>query len=222
MRACVPVLASLALLRAAPVTIRNDVPRVDSSGNIISAGDGCISYHPDLQRYYLFGAHYQPCAEPNTDCYAGAGGLRPCQQHQKVPAGSCCGWRNATIAAWSSPDLVTWDLEGLNVLPILTSNASAYSSEYMAVFEPCGVFNRETGFWSLFFLRDGYVLARAVARTAAGPFNVLQWDVPIPGMSRIVDFYFWQNATTGALIMKHNSEAGGEYAVTFSDDCECA
>ena len=37
-------------------------------------------------------------------------------------------------------------------------------------------------------------------------------------MDRIVDFYFWQNASTGDLIMKHNSESAGEYAVTFSDD----
>lgn len=88
----------------------------------------------------------------------------------------------------------------------------------MAVFEPCGVFNRNTGFWTLFFLRDGYVLASAVARTASGPFDVLQWTVPVPGMSQIVDFYFWQNATNGDLLMKHNSEAGGEYAVTWSED----
>jgi hypothetical protein len=37
-------------------------------------------------------------------------------------------------------------------------------------------------------------------------------------MSQIVDFYFWQNASTGELLMKHNSDAGGEYATTFSDD----
>ncbi len=69
----------------------------------------------------------------------------------------------------------------------------------------------------LYFLRDGYTLASAVARTAAGPFNVVQWQVPVPGMSRIVDHYYWQDASTGALIMKHNGN-GGEYAVTFSSD----
>ena len=137
----VTTISALLLLLAAnavPVTLRNDVPRVDNTGNIISAGDGCISYHPDEQLYYLFGAHYQPCHEPNTDCYAGADGLKPCQTHEKVDAGLCCGWRNATIAAWSSPDLSAWTLEGLNILPVLTSNSSVYSSEYMAIFEPCG------------------------------------------------------------------------------------
>jgi hypothetical protein len=211
-------LISFECCKADVVTIRNDVPRYDTDGNIVSAGDGCLSYHPDEQRYYLFGAHYQPCSEPNNDCYAGSGGFDQCKQHKKFDSAHCCGWRNATIAAWSSSDLVTWELEGLNILPVLTSNLSTYSSEYMAVFEPCGVYNRKTGFWNLFFLRDGYHLARAVARTAAGPFDVLQWTVPVPGMSEIVDFYFWQNASTGDLIMKHNSEVGGEFAVTFSDD----
>ena len=203
---------------AAVVTISNSVPRRDTDGDIISAGDGCISYHPDEQRYYLFGAHYQPCAEPDNRCYAGDNGLAPCQKHQKVAAGQCCGWRNATIASWSSPDLVTWTKEGLDILPLLSNPNTTMSSEYMAVFEPCGVFNRKTGFWVLYFLRDGYVLANAVARTAAGPFDVLQWTVPVPFMTQVVDFYFWQNATNGDLIMKHNSEGAGEYAATFSDD----
>ena len=215
-----PLLLSLlccaAAARAAVVTLSNSVPRRDTDGDIISAGDGCISYHPDEQLYYIFGAHYQNCAEPDDRCYAGDNGLAPCQQHQKVPAGQCCGWRNATIASWSSPDLVTWTKQGLDILPLL-SGGSTMSSEYMAVFEPCGVFNRKTGFWVLYFLRDGYILANAVARTAAGPFDVLQWEVPVPEMTRIVDFYFWQSASTGELIMKHNSGAAGEYGVTFSD-----
>ena len=216
-RAFVAALCAASAAHAAAVTISNIEPRRDTDGDIISAGDGCISYHPDEQLYYLFGAHYQPCAEPDNRCYAGDNGLAPCQKHQKVPAGQCCGWRNATIASWSSPDLVTWTKEGLDILPLL-SGGSTMSSEYMAVFEPCGVFNRKTGFWVLYFLRDGYVLANAVARTAAGPFDVLQWTVPVPFMTQVVDFYFWQNATNGDLIMKHNSEGAGEYAVTLSDD----
>ena len=216
-------LVALALYGAfafgAVVEISNNTPRRDTDGDIISAGDGGISYQPDEQLYYLFGARYQPCAEPNNDCYAGMGGhLATCQQHQKTAAGICCGWRNTTIASWSSPDLVTWTKQGLNILPILTSNSSVYSSEYMAVFEPVGVYNRKTGFWMLFFLHDGYELGSAIARTAAGPFDILQWNVPVPGMRFVVDFYFWQNATNGDLIMKHNTEAGGEFAVTFSDD----
>ena len=207
----------LLMILAHAATISNVTPRRDTDGDIISAGDGCVSYHPDEQLYYLFGAHYQPCAEPDDRCYAGDNGLAPCQKHQKVAAGQCCGWRNATIASWSSPDLVTWTKQGLDILPLLSGN-STMSSQYMAVFEPCGVYNRRTGFWVLYFLRDGYVLANAVARTAAGPFDVLQWDVPVPGMTQIVDFYFWQNASTGDLIMKHNSEGAGEYAVTFSED----
>ena len=213
-----PILAA-----ATPSTIRNDVPRRDTDGDIVSAGDGCISYQPFEQLYYLFGAHYQPCAEPDDDCYCGGGqggmsGCGPCESVGFVEEGRCCGWRNATIAAWSSPDLVTWKKEGLNILPLATANpASPLSSNYGAIFEPCGVFNAKTGFWHLFFLRDGYTLARAVARSAAGPFSVLEWAVPIAGFDRVVDFYFWQEAASGALIMKHNG-GGGESAMVLSDD----
>ena len=120
------------------------------------------------------------------------------------------------IAAWSSPDLTTWRKEGLNILPLATADpASPLSSNYGAIFEPCGVYNSLTGFWSLFFLRDGYTLARAVARTAAGPFSVLQWDVPVPGFDQIVDFYFWQSLD-GSLVMKHNG-GGGESAVIWDE-----
>ncbi len=216
-RALLLLCAAASFALAAPVTLRNDVPRRDTDGDIIAAGDGCISYQPDEQLYYLFGAHYQPCAEPNDDCYSGPPGEQVCSKVGWVPEGTCCGWRNATIAAYSSPDLVTWRKEGLNILPLATANpASPLSSNYGAIFEPCGVWNRKTQFWNLFFLRDGYTLASAVARTAAGPFSVVQWSVSVPGFSRIVDFYFWQNVS-GELLMKHNG-GGGETAVTLSDD----
>ena len=203
--------------RIESVTISNIIPRIDTDGDIISAGDGCISYHPDEQQYYLFGAHYQPCQEPNTDCYCGSPGLEKCSKTGFVPSGDCCGWRNATIASWSSPDLITWKKEGLNILPIATTNpASPLSSNYGAIFEPCGVYNRKTGFWNLFFLRDGYTLALAVSRNAAGPFSIIQWSYQVPGFETIVDFYFWQSLD-GSLIMKHNG-GGGESAVVLSED----
>ena len=212
------------LVSGVKVTISNVEPRRDTDGDIIAAGDGCISYHPDEQRYYLFGAHYQPCAEPDTDCYCGGaqgsgmGGCGQCESPGFVPEGACCGWRNATIASYSSPDLVTWRKEGLNILPILTEDpSSTFSSNHGAIFEACGIFNRNTGFWVLYFLRDGYVLANAVSRLASGPFNILNYAVPIPGFSRIVDHYYWQNATTGELVMKHNGN-GGEFACKMADD----
>jgi hypothetical protein len=199
----VTLLAAAFIAHAVPVTISNTAPRRDTDGDILSAGDGCISYHPFEQRYYLFGAHYQPCAEPNNDCYSGPPGEPVCSQVGWVPEGTCCGWRNATIASWSSPDLVTWRKEGLNILPLATADpASPLSSNYGAIFEPCGVFNRKTQFWTLFFLRDGYTLASAVARTAAGPFSVLQWDVPIAGFDRIVDFYFWCGMRNRARLLR--------------------
>ena len=206
-------------VEAVIVNISNVIPRTDNDGDIISAGDGCISYHPDEQLYYLFGAHYQPCVEPNDDCYCGGVSMLTCAKEGFSAEGTCCGWRNTTIASWSSPDLVTWTKVGLNILPLATANpASPLSSNYGAIFEPCGVYNRKTGFWNLFFLRDTYNLALAVARSAAGPFSVVQWAVPVPGVeyATMVDFYFWQ-LLDGTLIMKHNGDYG-ESAVILSDD----
>ena len=206
------------------VTISNVLPRYDTEGSIIEAGDGCISYHPDEQRYYLFGARYQPCTEPDTDCYCGGaqgsgmGGCSQCENPGFVEEGKCCGWRNATISSYSSPDLVTWTREGLDILPILTADpSSTFSSNHGAIFEACGIYNRNTGFWVLYFLRDGYVLANAVSRAAGGPFNILNYHVSIPNFERVVDHYYWQNATTGELIMKHNG-GGGEFACEMSKD----
>ena len=92
-----------AIAQSALVTLRNDEPRLDTTGQIIEAGDGCITYDAFTARYYLWGMRYQPCPEPDDKCYAGDHGIGPCQQWQEVPAGQCCGWRNMTISVRSTP-----------------------------------------------------------------------------------------------------------------------
>ena len=80
MRNSLCLFTALYVARGVEVTVSNTVPRRDTDGDIISAGDGCISYQPDEQLYYLFGAHYQPCLEPNTDCYSGKTGEHTCSR----------------------------------------------------------------------------------------------------------------------------------------------
>ena len=60
------------------VTISNVKPKVDTDGDIINVGDGCITYHNKL--YYVYGVKYQCCEEPDNSCYTtGAGpGLSKC------------------------------------------------------------------------------------------------------------------------------------------------
>ena len=176
-RALLGAAALAASAAGVTVTLRNDEPRLDTDGNILATGDGCITYDPDTARYYLWGTHYQACPEPDSNCYAGNGTIAPCQQWAEVAPGECCGWRNMTIASYSSPDLTSgsWRLEGRNILPILTEPGSPYNSAHGAYFEACGAFNRRTGFWTMWYLDRGYTKGTAVA-TAPGPVYATESD----------------------------------------------
>ena len=199
---------------AAAATISNVEPRRDTDGDIISAGDGCISYEPGAARYYIFGASYQCSPEPNDDCYCGAGGCAPCESTQEfppLPSATCSGWRHMTYAAWSSADMVTWRKEGMNILPIMTDASSPYSSARNAYFEPCGVYNRQSGFWVLWFAHP-FDKGTAVSRSPGGPFELVQWEAAAGS----TDFYLWLDIATDALYMKHNGFPGPESVSTMS------
>ena len=214
------VLALAPLMAVAEaVTLRNDVPRLDTDGEIIGAGDGCITYDPDTARYYLWGMRYEPCPEPDDKCYAGDHGIGPCQQWATVPVGECCGWRNMTIAVYSSSDLTSgsWRKEGLNVLPIMTESDSPFNSNHGAYFEACGAYNRRTGFWTLWYLDRGYTKGTAVSRSAGGPYEVVSWAADSEfSDSSCADYYLWLDLN-GDMYMKHNGHQG-EYAALLSDD----
>lgn len=158
----------------------------------------------------------QPCAEPDNNCYCGSNGCRECETSGIVAPGECCGWRNMTFAAWSSPDLTSgsWRLEGLNILPIMSDLTSPFSSAQQAFFEPCAAYNRKTGFWVLWFLHP-YTKGTAVSRNVGGPYEIVQWNAD-PDFAWSADFYLWLTIDD-KLLMKHNGN-GGEYVATISDD----
>ena len=198
------------------VTISNTEPRRDTDGDILEVGDGCVNYESDTARYYIWGARYQPCAEPNNDCYCGSAGFQVCAYVGYPANGECCGWRNMTIAVYSSPDLVTWRKEGLNVLPIMQDYAVPYNAWNQGFMEVCGVYSRRTGFWNLWFLNAArpYYISTAVSRTVGGPYEIVNWN---QGISGTADLYLYKNVTADTLLLQYNAGAD-VYVCTIKDD----
>ena len=198
------------------VTISNTEPRRDIDGDILEAGDGCLNFDAETSRYYLWGARYQPCAEPNNDCYCGTAGFGVCAYVGYAPNGQCCGWRNMTIAVYSSPDLVTWRKEGLNILPIMQDYATNYNAAYQGFMEVCGVYSRTTGFWNLWFLNAArpYYIATAVSRAVGGPYELVSFTSGIAGTA---DLYLYLNVTSDTLLLQYNGGADA-YVCTIKQD----
>jgi len=47
-------------------TISNALPRTTTTGEVLTVGDGCLSYSVEDNLYYLFGVKYSPCPEPDV------------------------------------------------------------------------------------------------------------------------------------------------------------
>ena len=89
MRAAPSALAALLAIVtstvAKTVTISNSLPRRDTTGAILEAGDG--SLHKFGDRWYLYGTRYLPCpVSDQSCCYEWCGPVW------------MCGWRNMTFS----------------------------------------------------------------------------------------------------------------------------
>jgi hypothetical protein len=82
---------------AKPVTIHNDVPRVDQYGHIMNAHDGVVVFFDDL--YFLYGTVYENCTQPGSQC------------------ANPCGYSPNTFALYTSPDMEAWTFVSANILP---------------------------------------------------------------------------------------------------------
>ena len=213
---CLAVVCLFVSSLATPVTISNVEPRRDTDGDILEAGDGCLNYDIETARYYLWGARYQPCSEPNDDCYCGTAGFGVCAYVGYAPAGQCCGWRNMTIAVYSSPDLVSWQKEGMNILPIMQDYKTDYNAANQGFMEVCGVYSRTTGFWNLWFLNAArpYYIATAVSRAVGGPYEIVNWNSGIDGTANL---YLYHNVTADTLLLQYNAGAD-VFVCTIKED----
>ena len=183
------------------VTISNVAPRVDDTGAILRVQDGCLAIFDGT--FYLYGARYQCCTvDEQPGCY------QP------------CGWRNATFAVYSSPDLTTWHLENDNLMPIMTVEGSPHSNTLNAYFEPCVLYSPSADHYALWFLNTN-TKAVAVSDSPIGPFESVTWDT---GISQGSDSYFWVDEADGATYVKHNgppppgSNLGSHYVSRLAPD----
>ena len=53
---------------------------------------------------------------------------------------------NYDDCVYSSPDLVSWQKEGMNILPIMQDYKTDYNAANQGFMEVCGVYSRTTGF----------------------------------------------------------------------------
>jgi hypothetical protein len=164
-------------------TISNLLPRRDDTGAILRVQDGCLQNFGGV--WYLYGARYQCCpVDEQPACY------------------QTCGWRNATFAVYSSPDLETWHLESDNLLPVATDPNSPHSNANVAYFEPCALYSKSSDHYALWFLTAN-TKAVAVSDSPIGPFESVTWDT---GLAQGSDSYFWQDQDdpAGTWYVKHN------------------
>ena len=179
-------------------TLSNVAPRRDDTGAILRVQDGCLQKFGDT--FYLYGARYQCCpVSEQPACY------------------QSCGWRNATYAVYSSPDLQTWHLENDNLLPVATDPDSPHFNGVTAYFEPCVLYSQSADHYALWFLTTN-TKAVAVSDSPIGPFESVTWDV---GLAQGSDSYFWadQDDASGTVYVKHNGppppgEARGAHYVS--------
>lgn len=165
------------------VTISNVVPRRDDTGAILRVQDGCLANFGGT--FYLYGARYQCCpVAEQPACY------------------QSCGWRNATFAVYSSPDLTTWHLESDDIFPIVSDPASPHSNTRNAYFEPCVLYSASADHYALWFLNTN-TKAVAVSDSPTGPFESVSWD---SGLAQGSDSYFWVDDTVSPPVtyVKHN------------------
>lgn len=149
-------LALLAQTSSLLVTIRNDVPRVDSTGQILNAHDGSVLFFNGT--YFLYGTVYENCTQEGTQCEAP------------------CGYAPNTFALYTSPDLQAWTLQSRDILINMTQD-NARVDYWMPVVN----YNPTTArfvmqYWSG---RCGFVRPCADIAVADSPFGPFQMLPPL-------------------------------------------
>lgn len=147
----------------------------------------------------MYGARYQCCpVDEQAKCY------------------TPCGWRNATFAVYSSPDLENWHLESDDIFPVISGDPDGpHSNTRNAYFEPCVMYSQSADHYVLWFLNEN-TKAVAVSDSPTGPFESVAWSLPLAQGS---DSYFWTDVTSGTTYVKHNGppppgEARGAHYVS--------
>ena len=174
--------APLPVSAQTPVTVSNTALRRDTQGRVVNAHDGGLYVFGG--RFWLYGTVYEDCVQAGAVC------------------DGRCGYFGNVFAAYSSPDLQTWQLETANVLPALSRDNAAVS-----YWEANVGFNAATStyvmlYWSGHF---GFVNASVAVATSASPAGPFEPAAPIAmrGASVISD--------TVALFVDDDGQAYARY-----------
>ena len=156
------------------VALRNDRIPLDQHGDPLRTGEGDVLHYGGL--YYLYLNDWGGCA--GVDCCSSPFGCLSCCFKR---TDACVYANNHTVNVYSSPDLSSWTFEG----PVLTPSQVEYNG---AVFRPHVVYNAATGKFVMWFLRKGRGYSVALAASPTGPFDIVNFDVPMATKDKKGDF----------------------------------
>jgi len=122
-----------------------------------------------------------------------------------------------TFAVYSSPTLGNndWAMVSEDILPEMSDfTGSPYSAARHAYFIPCGIYNRATEFWVLWFVHP-FEKGVAVSRKPGGPYTIVRWNET--ALTPSADVYLWQNVSSDTALLKTNG-GGAPSICTLAGD----
>jgi len=140
------------LTNAKIIEVINNIPRRDTSGNILNAHDGSlIQFGED---FFLYGSAYINC-------------------HQAGPTCDTCGYLNNTFSVYHSKDMSTWDLISRSCVPEIEKDNNVIN-----YWSPNVAYNKNTkkyvmSYWSSQYGFRSNHIAMAISDTPQGPFKVV-------------------------------------------------
>jgi hypothetical protein len=173
------------------VSIRNDLPRLDTTGAIMDAHDMSLRLLPD-GRYVMHAIEYGLCVAP-----AGKG----CDQTPDH-----CGFRDThNVTVWTSPDLTSgsWTREGY-AFPLAARPAGL-------IFRPDAIFNPNTGLWVLYYNQasPGNVYMSCTSSSPFGPFTGFAQTNVTDDVWTGGDFHLFNDGAQGYVIWTGMSKPPG-------------
>ena len=187
-----------AVVVARNVTIRNDVPRRDTIGNIVNAHDGSVVFFNDTA--FLYGTVYENCTQPGTQCSAP------------------CGYNPNTFALYTSRDLETWTLQTTNILPQASGDNKNINYWMPVVYHNSKTQTYVMQYWSS---RCGFVKPCADIATSASPYGPFEMVPPLElhGGVPSSQMGFFVDPDSGKGYVKYNTGAPQHHVVEeLSDD----
>jgi hypothetical protein len=174
----------LSVTFATQITLYNSKPRLDVTGQIVNAHDGCLVQFNST--YYIYGTVYENCHQPEPVC------------------NGVCGYLNNTFALYTSNDLVSWKLITKNILPDISKDCDKIN-----YWSPNVAYNPITKkffmtFWSGHFGFKDSQVGIATSNNPTDPF-MLQKPIRMKGASIISSTVGLFVSSKGTAYIRYNT-----------------